>query len=101
MLCLVREIAVINRITKPTRIIVTSQMEHPCRLADTLGDLGKNGKVLGPEIMSAVWPTEVEAVVTQVALGVLSMMADAFGAAGLRLHREGQLAIANEPRNQP
>jgi hypothetical protein len=87
----VREVAILDDIPKPARIIASPQVKHPGLFIETLCDLAEHPEILRPQVESSLRTAKVKAVIAQITLGVLAMVTDALGATGLWLDRERQL----------
>src|SRR4051794_1952514 len=85
---LVCQVLVLDRPAKPARVVPPAQVEHPGFLIDTFGDLRKNDKVLGLEVLAAPRPAKVETVIAHIAFGVLAAVPQPLGAAGGSAHGE-------------
>jgi hypothetical protein len=58
---LVGELAVLHRVTKPSRVIASAQVTEPRLFVDALGDLRKDREVLRLEVVAVRRPAKVEA----------------------------------------
>ena len=95
----VSEVVIFDGVAKPTRIIVTPQMEHPRRLVYAFRYLTENGEVLRPQVVPVVRSAKEETLVAHVAFGVFPKVTNTLRPSRLRPHRKGHLVVADEPRH--
>src|SRR6185503_135508 len=96
---LLSQVFVPDGLAKPARVVTPSQMKHPRLFVKTLGDLTKHPEILRPQVESSLRTAKVEAVIAQIALRVLAVVADALGATGLWFNREGWLLVSDQPHH--
>jgi hypothetical protein len=94
---LIRQIAVLDGSTEPARVIASAKVKHPGFLVDPVRNLRENRKILRFEIVTVSRSAEIETAVAQIALGVLPVVANAFGASGYDIDREWSLLRSSEP----
>jgi hypothetical protein len=92
---LLSKVFVPDCLADPTRVVTPSQVKRPRLLIDAVCDLAKHPEILCPQIEPSLRTAKVEAVIAQIALGVLAMVTDALGATGLWLDREWRLLVSD------
>lgn len=76
-----RQLLVLDDLSKPLGIIATVQVVQPRFVIDALGNLNENGEILRPQIEMPLWTAEVKAVPRRnLAARVLSLVTSMRGA---------------------